>query len=236
MIITNCSIRKSEKIEEEDVDKALLVIKPLSLSPQLQSKWNKNHMLWDQIGGMKEAKTSLVKTLTCSKKHSGILSKFKVKLSKGILLYGPSGCGKTIIACAAAKQFGFNIITVKGPELLSKYIGGSEQQVRDLFERASSIKPCILFFDEFESIAPKRGGQSSVTDRVVNQFLTYLDGADEITNGMHIIAASTHPERIDPALLRPGRLDKHILCDFPNELERRDVRLIVFIVDFGAIN
>jgi peroxin-1 len=113
-----------------------------------------------------------------------------------------------------------NFISVKGPELLNKYIGASEQSVRELFERAQSARPCVLFFDEFESIAPKRGHDSTgVTDRVVNQMLTQLDGAEGL-EGVYVLAATSRPDLVDPALLRPGRLDKSLLCDIPTFDER----------------
>jgi len=122
-----------------------------------------------------------------------------------------------------AKECGLNFISVKGPEILNKYIGASEKAVRDLFERASAAKPCVLFFDEFDSIAPKRGHDSTgVTDRVVNQMLTEMDGAQGL-EGVYVLAATSRPDLIDPALLRPGRLDKSLLCDMPNHPERLEI-------------
>jgi peroxin-1 len=122
-----------------------------------------------------------------------------------------------------AGECGLNFISVKGPEILNKYIGASEKSVRDLFERASAAKPCVLFFDEFDSIAPKRGHDSTgVTDRVVNQLLTQMDGAEGLS-GVYVLAATSRPDLIDPALLRPGRLDKSLLCDFPNLDDRIDI-------------
>ena len=156
------------------------------------------------------------------------------------MLYGYPGCGKTLLASAVAKECGLNFISVKGPEILNKYIGASEKSVRDLFERASAAKPCVLFFDEFESIAPKRSviprphlvtrptltssghDSTGVTDRVVNQLLTEMDGAQGL-DGVYVLAATSRPDLIDPALLRPGRLDKALLCDMPDEEDRLDV-------------
>jgi peroxin-1 len=116
-----------------------------------------------------------------------------------------------------------NFISVKGPEILNKYIGASEKSVRDLFERAQAARPCILFFDEFDSIAPKRGHDSTgVTDRVVNQLLTQMDGAEGLS-GVYVLAATSRPDLIDPALLRPGRLDKSLLCDMPSQADRVDI-------------
>jgi peroxin-1 len=122
-----------------------------------------------------------------------------------------------------AGECGLNFISVKGPEILNKYIGASEKSVRDLFERAQAARPCVLFFDEFDSIAPKRGHDSTgVTDRVVNQFLTQMDGAEGLS-GVYVLAATSRPDLIDPALLRPGRLDKSLLCDFPDLDDRIDI-------------
>ncbi|KAG9051589.1 Peroxisome biosynthesis protein pex1 [Tulasnella sp. UAMH 9824] len=155
------------------------------------------------------------------------LSLRDVKLQKSevqwLLLYGFPGCGKTLLASAVAKECGLNFISVKGPELLNKYIGASEKSVRDIFERATAAKPCVLFFDEFDSIAPKRGHDSTgVTDRVVNQMLTQMDGAEGL-EGVYVLAATSRPDLIDPALLRPGRLDKSLLCNMPEEEERFEI-------------
>ena len=149
-------------------------------------------------------------------KFSYIYEQLPLKLQSGILLYGPSGCSKTMIANAIAKQTNFNLISVKGPELLNKYIGASEAAVRDVFIHANKNNPCIIFFDEFESLAPKRGTENTgVTDRIVNQLLTFLDGVESRTN-VFVIAASNRPDLIDTALLRPGRLDKKLFINFPN--------------------
>ena len=170
---------------------------------------------------------------------------FNRKLVFRLLLYGFPGCGKTLLASAVAKECGLNFISVKGPELLNKYIGASEQSVRELFERASAAKPCVLFFDEFDSIAPKRyvifhqfmnrlltaphrGHDSTgVTDRVVNQMLTQMDGAEGL-EGVYVLAATSRPDLIDSALLRPGRLDKALLCNMPTVEERKEVCSILF--------
>ena len=142
-------------------------------------------------------------------------------MKSGVLLYGPPGCGKTLIGSTINQACGLNIVTVKGPEVLNKYIGASEQAVRDVFAKAKRSSPCILFFDEFEAAAGKRG-HAGVTDRVVNQLLCELDGV-EARGLVYVVAASSRPEMIDPALLRPGRLDVHLYCGFPNEIERLDI-------------
>lgn len=128
-----------------------------------------------------------------------------------------------MLASAVAKECGANFVSVKGPEILNKYIGASEKSIRDLFDRASSAKPCVLFFDEFDSIAPKRGHDSTgVTDRVVNQLLTQMDGAEGL-DGVYVLAATSRPDLIDSALLRPGRLDKSLLCGMPDEGDRKEI-------------
>lgn len=140
-----------------------------------------------------------------------------------MLLYGAPGTGKTLLAGAVAKESGMNFISIKGPELLSKYIGASEQAVRDVFQRAQAAKPCILFFDEFDSLAPRRGHDSTgVTDRVVNQLLTQLDGVEGL-QGVYVLAATSRPDLIDPALMRPGRLDKALYCPPPDQEARLEI-------------
>ncbi|KAJ9149129.1 AAA-domain-containing protein [Coniochaeta hoffmannii] len=175
------------------------------------------------IGGLQETRRVLLETLQYPTKYAPIFAQCPLRLRSGLLLYGYPGCGKTLLASAVAGECGLNFISVKGPEILNKYIGASEKSVRDLFERAQAARPCVLFFDEFDSIAPKRGHDSTgVTDRVVNQLLTQMDGAEGLS-GVYVLAATSRPDLIDPALLRPGRLDKSLLCDFPNLEDRIDI-------------
>ncbi|KAJ8296981.1 Peroxisome biosynthesis protein PAS1 [Rhodotorula toruloides] len=193
---------------------------PLSLR---DVKLQKSEVQWADIGGLTEARKTLRETLEWPTKYGAIFASCPLRLRSGLLLYGYPGCGKTLLASAVAKECGLNFISVKGPEILNKYIGASEKSVRDLFERAQAAKPCILFFDEFDSIAPKRGHDSTgVTDRVVNQMLTQMDGAEGL-DGVYVLAATSRPDLIDPALLRPGRLDKSVLCDMPNEQDRLEI-------------
>ncbi|KAI9361205.1 P-loop containing nucleoside triphosphate hydrolase protein [Zopfochytrium polystomum] len=178
---------------------------------------------WSDIGGLREAKKILIETLEWPTKYAKVFASSSLRQRSGILLYGYPGCGKTLLASAVAKECGLNFISVKGPELLNKYIGASEKSVRDLFERAQAAKPCILFFDEFESIAPRRGNDNTgVTDRVVNQMLTQMDGAEGI-DGVYVLAATSRPDLIDPALVRPGRLDKAVKCDMPDFEDRLNI-------------
>lgn len=203
-----------------DFDNALKGFTPASLrNVTLQS----SSTTFDSIGGLTETRQVLLETLQYPTKYAPIFAQCPLRLRSGILLYGYPGCGKTLLASAVAGECGLNFISVKGPEILNKYIGASEKSVRDLFERAQAAKPCVLFFDEFDSIAPKRGHDSTgVTDRVVNQLLTLMDGAEGLS-GVYVLAATSRPDLIDPALLRPGRLDKSILCGFPNLEERVDI-------------
>ncbi|SMY25896.1 unnamed protein product [Zymoseptoria tritici ST99CH_1A5] len=175
------------------------------------------------IGGLTETRQTLLETLQYPTTYAPLFAKCPLRLRSGLLLYGYPGCGKTLLASAVAGECGLNFISVKGPEILNKYIGASEKSVRDLFERAEAAKPCVLFFDEFDSIAPKRGHDSTgVTDRVVNMLLTMMDGAEGLS-GVYVLAATSRPDLIDPALLRPGRLDKSLICDMPNVSDRLDI-------------
>ena len=174
-----------------------------------------------EIGGLAQVKEQVEDMFGVTQRYSAFFKGRRV--SQGLLLYGPPGCGKTYMAAAIAKKFNINFISVKGPELLNKYIGASEQNVRELFERAQNQRPSILFFDEFDSLVPKRGsGSTSVTDRIVNQFLCYLDGV-EGRDGVFVMAATSRPDLVDVALLRPGRIDKAVFCSFPEEQDRKEI-------------
>ena len=178
---------------------------------------------WADVGGLHAARACLKETLELPMKYSRLYDRAPIRLPSGVLLYGPPGCGKTMLAGAVSAECGLNFISVKGPEVLNKYIGASEAAVRELFGRAAAAAPCVLFFDEFDAIAPRRGHDTTgVTDRVVNQLLTFLDGV-EARKGVYVLAASSRPDLIDPALLRPGRLDKPLLIGFPDAAERLDI-------------
>ncbi|XP_025196709.1 peroxisome biogenesis factor 1 [Melanaphis sacchari] len=194
---------------------------PLSLhNVKLFKEKNVNFSL---VGGLKEAKQSITEIIIWPSLHSDIFSKCPLKLQSGVLLYGAPGTGKTLLAKAIAGESNLNFISVNGPELLSKYVGESEQSVRKVFLRAQKAKPCIIFFDEFESIAPNRGsGQTGVTDRVVNQFLTQLDGVDTF-EGVWVIAATSRPDLVDRALLRPGRIGVKLHCPIPTIDDREEI-------------
>ena len=155
--------------------------------------------------------------------HRGLFEKFGMQASRGVLFYGPPGCGKTLMAKAIANECGANFISVKGPELLNMWFGGSEANVRDLFDKARAASPCILFFDEMDSIARARGsggsGSSETSDRVINQILSEIDG---IGGGktLFIIGATNRPDILDPGIMRPGRLDQLIYIPLPDRPSR----------------
>lgn len=203
-----------------DFDAALKGLTPSSLrNVTLQHSTTS----FSSVGGLRSTKQTLMETLQYPTLYAPIFARCPLRLRSGLLLYGYPGCGKTLLASAVAGECGLNFISVKGPEILNKYIGASEKSVRDLFERAQAARPCVLFFDEFDSVAPKRGHDSTgVTDRVVNQLLTQMDGAEGLS-GVYVLAATSRPDLIDPALLRPGRLDKSIICAMPDFDDRMDI-------------
>ena len=175
------------------------------------------------VGGLARAKASLEEALSLPSRYPSVFKNAPLRLRTGALLYGPPGCGKTLLARAAVRASGLRLIAVKGPELLNKYIGQSEAGVRSAFRRAASAAPCALFFDEFDAIAPRRGHDTTgVTDRVVNAFLTELDGVEKL-EGVVVLAATSRPDLVDPALLRPGRLDRMLACPFPTREERLEI-------------
>ncbi|KAJ9623731.1 Peroxisome biosynthesis protein pex1 [Knufia peltigerae] len=207
-------------LTKEDFDAALRNFTPSSLRNVTLTH---SSTTFSSIGGLHATRSTLLETLLYPTKYAPIFANSPLRLRSGLLLYGYPGCGKTLLASAVAGECNLNFISVKGPEILNKYIGASEKSVRDLFERAQAAKPCVLFFDEFDSIAPKRGHDSTgVTDRVVNQMLTQMDGAEGL-DGVYVLAATSRPDLIDPALLRPGRLDKSLLCDMPDMNDRLDI-------------
>ncbi|KAH7417393.1 P-loop containing nucleoside triphosphate hydrolase protein [Cadophora sp. MPI-SDFR-AT-0126] len=208
------------QLNREDFDSALKGFTPASLrNVTLQTSTT----TFASIGGLHATRKILLETLQYPTTYAPIFAQCPLRLRSGLLLYGYPGCGKTLLASAVAGECGLNFISVKGPEILNKYIGASEKSVRDLFDRAEAARPCVLFFDEFDSIAPKRGHDSTgVTDRVVNQLLTQMDGAEGLS-GVYVLAATSRPDLIDPALLRPGRLDKSLICDLPDNEDRIDI-------------
>lgn len=191
----------------------------------LNNNQSNDDQQWSNIGGLQEVKRELLDIFSLPTEYSRIFSALssKLRVRSGVLLYGPSGSGKSMLASAVARKCSLNMIRVCGAELLNKYVGASEAAVRDVFQRAAQSAPCMIFFDELDALAPKRGSNSTaVTDRVVNQLLTFLDGV-ESRSGVYIIAASSRPQLIDSALLRPGRIDRKLFCSLPTTEEREDI-------------
>ncbi len=176
---------------------------------------------WDDVGGLDSVKTALREAIAWPLSQPALFERIGLQPPRGILLYGPPGNGKTLLVKALASQSAINFISIKGPELLSKYVGESEQGVRELFARARHAAPCVVFLDEVDALAPRRGqdGRSPVTDRVVSQLLTELDGVEALGN-VWVIAATNRLDMIDDALLRPGRLDYHLEVARPDRVAR----------------
>ncbi len=201
-------------IRKKDFKEALKVVRPSALREVLVEVPT---VKWADIGGLEIVKQELKEAVEWPLKRPDAFRRLGVKPPKGILLYGPPGTGKTLLAKAVANESEANFISVKGPELLSKWVGESEKAVREVFKKARQTSPTIIFFDEVDSIAPRRGmsSDSNVTERVVNQLLTEIDGLE----GMHdivVIGATNRPDIMDTALLRPGRFDRIILCPVPD--------------------
>jgi transitional endoplasmic reticulum ATPase len=178
---------------------------------------------WEDVGGLEDVKRELHETVQYPVEHADKYIKFGMNPSKGVLFYGPPGCGKTLLAKAIANECGANFISIKGPELLTQWFGESEANVRELFDKARAASPCILMFDEMDSIAKTRGGggpgSSEAGDRVINQILTEVDGVGARKN-VFVIGATNRPDIIDPAVIRPGRLDQLIYIPLPDLASR----------------
>ncbi|NJD77447.1 MAG: CDC48 family AAA ATPase [Candidatus Methanoperedens sp.] len=176
---------------------------------------------WDDIGGLESVKQELLEAVEWPLKYPEAFEAVNTRPPRGVLLFGPPGTGKTLLAKAVATESQANFISIKGPELLSKYVGESERIVRETFRKARQASPSIIFFDEIDSIVPTRGSafDAGVTERVVSQILTELDGLEELKNVV-VVAATNRPDMVDPALLRPGRLDRLIYIRPPNQKER----------------
>jgi transitional endoplasmic reticulum ATPase len=179
---------------------------------------------WNDVGGLEDVKRVLKETIEWPLKYDDLFKQAGTTPSKGILLYGPPGSGKTLLAKAVASESGVNFISVKGPELMSKWVGESEKGVREVFKKAKQASPCIIFFDEIDGIVPRRGSDvaSHVADRVISQFLTELDGIEEL-KGIVVLAATNRLDMIDPALLRAGRFDFHLEIPAPDRETRIEI-------------
>src|SRR5215211_3485557 len=211
------------KITNQDFDDALKDVHPSAMREVLVQKPN---IEWKDIGGLNNVKEELKEAIEWPLKHADLFSKADIKPPKGMLLYGPPGTGKTLLAKAVASTSESNFISIKGPELLSKWVGESEKGIREIFRKARQAAPCVIFFDEIDAIAPRRsgtnGGDSHVTERLVSQMLTEMDGLEDL-KGVVIIGATNRPDIIDEALLRPGRFDRLLEMPIPDKDARKQI-------------
>ena len=196
----------------EDFALALTKVQP---SAQREGFTTTPEVTWEDVGSLTEVREELKFSVCEPIAHPARFQAMGLAVSTGVLLYGPPGCGKTLVAKATANEANANFISIKGPELLNKYVGESERAVRTLFARARAAAPCVLFFDELDSLAPRRGNEGNqASERVVNQLLTEMDGL-EARSSTFVVAATNRPDMIDPAMLRPGRLDKLLYVPLP---------------------
>ena len=183
------------------------------------------HVTWADIGGLDELKLKLRQAVEWPVKHPEVFTRMGISAPRGLLMYGPPGCSKTMIAKALANESGLNFLSIKGPELFSKWVGESERAVREVFRKARQVKPSIVFFDEIDAVGGSRGGSGGggrVGDRVLAQLLTEMDGVESLA-GVTVVAATNRPDMMDPALLRPGRLDRVVYVPLPDLDTRRRV-------------
>jgi len=208
-------------VTNDDFTKALVEVTPSGMREVFIENPD---IHWKQIGGLPDVKRELQEAVEWPMKYPGLYDKLGHKMPRGILLHGPSGTGKTLMAKAVATESEANFVSVRGPELLSKWVGESERGIREIFKRARQSAPCVIFFDEIDSIAPIRGGgtETAVTERVVSQLLTELDGMENM-RGVIVLAATNRADMIDPALLRPGRFDKIIQIPMPDKESRLQI-------------
>ena len=222
---------EEEKIPPETLDKLIVIsedftkaLREVTPSGMREVFIENPDVKWDEVGGLAEVKRELMEAVEWPMKYPELYEKLGHKMPRGILLHGPSGTGKTLMAKAVATQSEANFVSVRGPELLSKWVGESERGIREIFKRARQSAPCVIFFDEIDSIAPIRGagGETVVTERVVSQLLTELDGMENM-HGVVVLAATNRADMIDPALLRPGRFDKIIQIPLPDKESRKSI-------------
>jgi len=225
---------EDEKLPPETLDKLVVngddfqnAIREVTPSGMREVFIENPDVSWDEVGGLENVKRELQEAVEWPMKYPTLYSKLGHRMPRGILLHGPSGTGKTLMAKAVATESEANFISVRGPELLSKWVGESERGIREIFRRARQASPCVIFFDEIDSIAPIRGvgGETAVTERVVSQLLTELDGIESL-HGVVVLAATNRADMIDTSLLRPGRFDKIILVPLPDKEGRKKILAI----------
>ncbi|MFB6185953.1 MAG: CDC48 family AAA ATPase [Halobacteriaceae archaeon] len=218
----DADLLESLQVTNEDFRDALKGIEPSALREVFVEIPD---VSWEEVGGLEDTKERLRETIQWPLEYPEVFETLDLQSAKGVLLYGPPGTGKTLLAKAVANEAESNFISIKGPELLNKYVGESEKGVREVFSKARENAPTVVFFDEIDSIAGQRGqnmGDSGVGERVVSQLLTELDGIEEPADVV-VIATTNRPDLIDPALLRPGRLDRHVHVPIPDEDARKAI-------------
>ena len=218
----DADVLNSIQVTENDFKEAMKGIEPSALREVFVEVPD---ITWDQVGGLEDTKERLRETIQWPLEYPEVFEELDMQAAKGVLMYGPPGTGKTLLAKAVANEAESNFISIKGPELLNKFVGESEKGVREVFSKARENAPTIVFFDEIDSIATERGknsGDSGVGERVVSQLLTELDGLESLEDVV-VIATTNRPDLIDSALLRPGRLDRHVHVPVPDEEARRKI-------------
>ncbi len=221
----DADVLESLQVTEADLKEALKGIQPSAMREVFVEVPD---VTWENVGGLADTKERLRETIQWPLDYPEVFEAMDMEAAKGVLMYGPPGTGKTLLAKAVANEAQSNFISIKGPELLNKYVGESEKGVREVFEKARSNAPTVIFFDEIDAIATERGASQSdsgVGERVVSQLLTELDGLEELEDVV-VIATTNRPDLLDTALLRPGRLDRHVHVPVPDE----DARKAIFAV------
>jgi len=230
-ILPNLNLEENSKVPQDVLDKLRVSnkdfqngLKNVSPSAMREVLVEIPKVKWEEVGGLEEAKQQLKEAVEWPLKNPQMFKRMGIEAPRGILLYGPPGTGKTMMAKAVANESNANFISVKGPELLSKWVGESERGIRKIFKKARQVAPSIIFFDELDSLAPMRGRESGahVTETVVNQLLTELDGMEDL-GSVVVLASTNRPDMIDPGLLRPGRFDRHVLIPVPDEAARKKI-------------
>ncbi|MBU1136726.1 MAG: CDC48 family AAA ATPase [Nanoarchaeota archaeon] len=214
-------ILENLKVTKNDFQEALKIVRPSAMREVLVETPN---IKWGDVGGLGSIKQELIEAVEWPLKNPESFSRMGIRAPRGILLYGPPGTGKTLLAKAVANESEANFIQIKGPSLLSMWVGKSEEGVRKTFERARQVNPCIIFFDEIDAIAGRRGHDlgNNVTERVLNQMLSEIDGLEELQNVV-VIGATNRPDMLDPAILRPGRFDRVLLVSPPDKKGRDQI-------------